>query len=369
MTASRTSAGGIRLRRKLSMIFQRSSAPSGFFQAHPAAPGHAAAQPGQQLPVAADPAVQAPDILRITRREPFVEHDVRGQRGAAVQPLEQIMADQCVFRHPAHQALAEGGDVIGALAGEDTRSEQVLINDRHRAAEDIDGSVAGIEPAETRRAPDPWRDLDPRLDEGIAGKNKLSGGVEFDPVQRMAQRPQRPVDRTWRNDGFGVQSHHISGVAQGVDIARLHRERIFGAVGEEQVEFLQLAALALPPHPDPFARVPSAATVQHREGPVPWIAPVQLRDAVDQRRQDLRVLRHVFVRAVGRIAQNREEQARIGIGQPMRFQLVEQRGDLIRFAKDHRHHDRRGHIVWKAVLEIELGQQPGRHRLCDKPVG
>ena len=108
------------------------------------------AQPGRQLPVAADPAKGATGIREIVCGEVLIEDDVAGQRGTAVKPLEQIVADDRVLRHAAMQASVERRDVEGALAGEYSFAEQVLIDVRDRTAVDIDRGIAGIEAGEQR---------------------------------------------------------------------------------------------------------------------------------------------------------------------------------------------------------------------------
>ena len=62
-TSSRTSIdGSTSVRRRLSRIFQREMAPSGFVNRPALTVGHPVGQPAQDLPVAAHPAVTPPAV-------------------------------------------------------------------------------------------------------------------------------------------------------------------------------------------------------------------------------------------------------------------------------------------------------------------
>ena len=78
-------------------------------------------QPRQQLPVAAHPAVCAASVGQVVRRVVLVKDDVGDQAGAAVDALEQIVAEQGILGHPAGQAALEGVQVVDAFADVDAR--------------------------------------------------------------------------------------------------------------------------------------------------------------------------------------------------------------------------------------------------------
>jgi hypothetical protein len=67
-------------------------------------------------------------ILDIAGGKTLIEDDVGGQRSAPVKPLEQVMADQRVLGNAALDAALERRDLIDALADEDPRTEQVLVD-------------------------------------------------------------------------------------------------------------------------------------------------------------------------------------------------------------------------------------------------
>ena len=58
----------------------------------------------QDLPVAADPAVLAPRVREHARRIVVDQLDVRDERDARVQPLEQVVRQQRVLGHASPRA-------------------------------------------------------------------------------------------------------------------------------------------------------------------------------------------------------------------------------------------------------------------------
>ena len=68
--------------------------------------------------------------------------NVGHQTRAGEDTLEQIVAEQGVFRHAALQGRLEGVDIIDALAGIRAFAKQVLIDVRHRRRVGID--AAGV---------------------------------------------------------------------------------------------------------------------------------------------------------------------------------------------------------------------------------
>ena len=87
-------AGGTRLRRRLSKIFQRLKTESGLGSILTAAHGHARLEPVNDLPVAANPAVLPAPPRDVTIREDIQQLDVRRQSHSDVTSFQQIMAQQ-----------------------------------------------------------------------------------------------------------------------------------------------------------------------------------------------------------------------------------------------------------------------------------
>ena len=136
-------------------------------------------QPDGNLPVAPNPAVPAPGMVRIARRKAFIGDDVGDQRDPAVEALEQIVAEQRIFRDAAFHAAREGLDLVNALAHEDAGAEQVLIDVRHGARIDVDGRVAAKEAAERGAFRGVGRDLHARLEDGVAAHHAAGRRIEM----------------------------------------------------------------------------------------------------------------------------------------------------------------------------------------------
>ena len=99
-SSSASVAGAIRLRRRLSRIFQRDDERQAIaLQAR--ARRHERKQPPQDLPVAAHPAVLAPRVREHARRIVVDDLDVGDERGARVEALEQVVRQQRVLGHAA----------------------------------------------------------------------------------------------------------------------------------------------------------------------------------------------------------------------------------------------------------------------------
>ena len=129
---------------------------------------HERKQPEEDLPVAADPAVLPPRVRQHARRVVVDQLDVRHERDARVQPLEQIVGEQRVLRDRAFERRGEGVDVVEPLAGEDAFAEEILIGVGDRRRVGIDAGVPGIEPREQRTGGAHERDADARLQDAVA---------------------------------------------------------------------------------------------------------------------------------------------------------------------------------------------------------
>ena len=125
-------------------------------------------QPEEDLPVAADPAVLAPGVGQHARRVLVDQLDVRHERDARVEPLEQVVRQQRVLRHRVLERRRERVDVVEPLAGEDAFAEQVLVGVGDRGRVRVDAGVARVEPREQRAGGARERDADARLQDAVA---------------------------------------------------------------------------------------------------------------------------------------------------------------------------------------------------------
>ncbi len=212
--------------------------------------------PGQQLPVAARPAMLAlgGDVVAGGK---LLDHlDIGGEAGAGEDAFEQIVAEQRVLRHAAGERRLEGIDVVDALAGVGALAEQVLVDVGDRRRVGIDAAGAGEDPLIERSfAPDRQRGRDARLQDGVAVDDPLLAVVEA--AAGSADAPScRPAGARHRAaGGIGIERDDVAHI--GRHLRRVAGDRHEGGVGgaaQQPVEFVQLAALALPSHPFVLAR-------------------------------------------------------------------------------------------------------------------
>ena len=82
----------------------------------------------------------------VAGREFLDELNVRGEAGARKNSLEEIMAEQSIFGDTASESCLEGIDVVDALAGLGSLTEEVLIDVRDGRGIGIDTAGAGKDP-------------------------------------------------------------------------------------------------------------------------------------------------------------------------------------------------------------------------------
>ncbi len=109
---------------------------------------HPRQEPEEDLPVAAHPPVLAPGVGEDARRVVVDDLDVGDQRGARMQPFEEIVRQQRVLGHPSFERGPERVDVVETLAGEDAFLEEVLVHVRDGGRVGVDAGVPGVEPGE-----------------------------------------------------------------------------------------------------------------------------------------------------------------------------------------------------------------------------
>ena len=94
-----------------------------------------------------------------------------------------------------------------------------------------------------------------------------------------------------------VERDAVPHLRQDRRVADRHDEAGIGGATQQAVEFLDLSALALPSHPQPFLLVPLTRTMEQEEAIRAiriGIFPIERGDRVGSRREDLCVLRHRF---------------------------------------------------------------------------
>ena len=200
--------------------------------------------------------------------------DVGAQRRARERPLEEVVAEQRVVRHAAGERPLERVDVVDALADVAALVEQILVDVGHRGRVRIDADVAREDPREPRAVGADDADRDARLENPVALGHALHRRVEARPVQRVRQRADHrpaPPRAAAACRESSVMTYFTDGST--AEIAELHGVAGVGGAAQQPVELVQLAALALPSHPAPFAGVVARARGgTGRSDPAPWRA-------------------------------------------------------------------------------------------------
>ncbi len=182
---------------------------------------------------------------------------------------------------------------------------------------------------------------DPRLQDAVSLGHDAEVGINDGAVERMSHGANHAVRRAPRKLRIGVQRDDVLRVRQRAQVAGLHRKRIKLAL-EQLVEIQQLAALALPAHPNALARVKDAMAVEQEERSrscrgIPLIQLVgELNGQIDQR------VRVVLPRArdrVGKISEQAKVDVQVLVGQVADLELVEQLAHLLLFHQQRGDHD------------------------------
>ena len=199
----------------------------------------------------------------VGRRELLEELDVRDERGPGKESLEEIMAQERVLGRPARQGRLERIHVVDALSDVRAFAEQILINIGDRVRVRIHAGRSrenALEPGALTLAGEGGRHS--RLQDAVPLDHAPHPMVERRPVERMRQGPDELMDRGSRQPGVRVQRD---------DVPDAGRHRGGGQKGrvdrtpEQAVQLVQLAPLALPPHPLALARVPDPPSMEQEE--------------------------------------------------------------------------------------------------------
>ena len=140
-----------------------------------------------------------------------------------------------------------------------------------------------------------------------------------------------------------------------------------GRAAQQPVELRELAALALPSHPSPLAGVPAAIAMKEEEA----ARPVPLVELVDPPLRGVEQRGFPFERrpiGVRMVAEQREVEVRVAVGQEAHFQVVEQ-AEQPRLGVDDRGNGHDGPVFrGDAVAHGELRQLARRHQRGDDQV-
>ena len=308
----------------------------------------------------------------VAGRKILEQLDVGDQRGAREEPLEEVVAEQRVFRHSPLERALERVDVVDALAGVRAFAEEVLIHVRDGGGVGIDAGRAGEHaPKERALALGRQGRRDPWLENPISLDDAALARLEAGPVQRVGEGADQSRCGAAGKLGVGVERDHEADRRGHVET--LDHERRVGRAAEQAIELVQLAALALPAHPATLALAPETPAVEKIEAGLAVagggaVAPVELGDARACRGQQGLVVGGVLLRAVRPVGQQREAQRAVVVGEVVNTQVRDLLGDL-RPAGQERRHDHEGLQLGRhAVGQLEPRQRARREHLDDRAV-
>ena len=307
----------------------------------------------------------AAGVGEVSRGIVVVQLDVGDQPGARVHSLDQVVGKQRVFGEAPPRRALEGVDVVDPLAGVAPLRVQVLVHVGHGHRVRVHPRVAGVDGRETRTIRARQRDPDARLQDPVSLHDPAESWIVDGAVQRVGHRPHQEVRRVAGEDGVGVQGDHVARLAQQLHVSHHRHEGVGGAAAQKAVELRELAALALPPHPDPLPGVPEARPVKQVEDLVRAAreAPVQIVDPLPGRLGDGLVLRRRFGGRVDQVAEQSELQVTVPVREKLDFQVLERLADGGHTRQQRRHHHHGAQVRGDpAFAQVELGEDAGREK-------
>ena len=234
--------------------------------------GHFVAEPWRKLPVAANPAVQPPRRGEIARGVVVEHFDVGDEPRARERALDEVVAQQRVLGEAAGGRALEHGDLVDALARERPLAEQVLIDVGHGRRVRIDARVAGEDCRVARAVRAGERDAHARLQDSVSLHDPSGVLVEHGAVERMRHGADERDGGVARQHRVGVERDDVAHAVQPVRLSLDPPERTGVVLEQERVELHELAALALPSHPDAVGLVPAALAMEEVEWRSPPLA-------------------------------------------------------------------------------------------------
>ncbi|MCY1500932.1 hypothetical protein D9M68_349900 [compost metagenome] len=308
---------------------------------------------GQQLPVATRPAMLARHLDLVAGREVLDELDVGDQRATHIGTFEQIVAENGIFLDPALQRRLEGVDMVEALAGEAAFAGDVLVDVGNGEDIGVDAAVGREDTLEGGSfAARCQRRRHARLQQAVAGDHILCLRVDHRTVDRMVDLADELRHRIAHQARVGIERHHVLHVVR-------HRvgalqERGVAVAAKQHVQFVQLAALALPTHPHAFLLVEQAAAMQEMEARLAIIG-VARRKLSDLA---LGVVEHIGIGArllnlaIGPVAEQREINLAARVGEVVHLEIAHEFVDMVALGNQARYDDEGAGMLGNSVEEF-----------------
>ena len=335
---------------------------------------HHGAQPGRKLPVAANPPVQAARCGQVACWV-VVEHlDVGDQSSARERSLNQIVAQQGVHGKASMGRALEHRDLVDPFPRKRALGEQILVHIRDSSRVRIDTRMTGEDCRVRRSVRARERHAHARLENAVALHHASGAFVEHGTVQRMRHcADERDGGVPWQHR-IRVEGDHVAHAAQPRGLSLDGRERAVVRSEQVPVELHQLAALALPAHPDAVGGVQAPRAVKDVEGRAPLgrvrrVRRVEGTHPLHGRRHDGVIVRLHLGVCVEKIPEQREADFRITVCQVLCLEVIERLLHRPR-APEQNGHDNdspvlRGKAATEGHARQPVGRQQKRHKLVD----
>ena len=202
-------------------------------------------------------------------------------------------------------------------------------------------------------AADRQRRRDARLQDRVALDNPAPIGVKAGPVQRMGHLADQATHRTARQSGVRIKRHDIANACRGSRRSETHvDESGVGRGAKQPIQFVELAALALPSDPPRFTLIPDAPPVQKEEARSAWrraIAQIETRDAVRRSGDERSVAVGPLVRGVGPVGHQREMKIALRARKVVNLEPFDQVFDAFERGEQRWHGDERAQVRGDAI--------------------
>ena len=172
------------------------------------------------------------------------------------------MGQQRVLRHQTLERSSESVHVVETFAGEDAFPKKVLVGVGYRSGVWVHARVPGVKPGEQRSGSAQERHADTRLQNAVPFRHATHAWIESGSVQRMRDDANELPRNVAGQAGITVECDAIPHAREHREVADVERETGIGRTTQQAVELLDFAALALPSHPEAFARIPLTQTMK-----------------------------------------------------------------------------------------------------------
>ncbi len=304
--------------------------------------------------------------MREDARRIVIHHfDVRHERGTGVHSLEEIVGQERVLGYAPLEGGHERVHVVEPLAGEAALVEQILVHIRDGGGVGVHAGMAGVGAGEERARRARHRHADAGLQDAVALRHATEPGIDMRTVQRMLHDTDELLRRVPRQTGVGVERDAVPHGRQDVELADLLGEARVRCASQQAIEFLDLSALALPADPRVLTSVPLPFAMEEIEaigvfGTEPRV------EGLDPRaggREHRRIPGQLARGRVGKIAEDREVDARIQVSEREHLEMLDKRRHS-RDAGQHRRHDHhRAGVIGNALRKVEARQAPRRYHM------